>query len=46
MTPTLSHFVWTLPPEWAAAPAAWQSQFRGPGLTGNTPMSRAAMCIN
>ena len=26
----------SLPPEGAAAPAAWQSQFRGPGLVGDT----------
>ena len=30
--PTLAHFVWPLPPEGAAAPAAWQSQIRGPRL--------------
>ena len=27
-----------LSPEGAAAPAAWQSQFRGPGLKGNEPL--------
>ena len=32
MTPTLAHCVWPLPPEGAAAPTAWQSQFRGPGM--------------
>ena len=34
IAPTLSHCVWTLPPEGAAAPAAWQSQFCGPCLKG------------
>ncbi len=32
MAPTLAHCVWPLPPEGAAAPAAWQSQIRGPCL--------------
>ncbi len=39
VAPTLSHFVWTLPPEGAAAPAAWQSQFRGPCLRRKAPLS-------
>ena len=34
MAPTLAHCVWPLPPEGAAAPAAWQSQIRGPGWRG------------
>ena len=31
MTPTLATSCAALPPEGAAAPAAWRSQFRGPG---------------
>ena len=34
MAPTLPTLCGSLPPEGAAAPAAWQSQFRGPGLHG------------
>ena len=37
MTPALAHFVWPLPPEGAVAPAAWQSQIRGPGWLGLVP---------
>ena len=32
VAPTLAHCVWPLPPEGAAAPAAWQSQIHGPCL--------------
>ena len=32
LAPTFAHCVWPLPPEGAGAPAAWQSQFRGPCL--------------
>ena len=34
MTPTLPTACGSLPPEGATAPAAWQSQFRGPGWAG------------
>ena len=34
MAPTLVTSCTALPPEGAAAPAAWQSQFRGPCLNG------------
>ena len=34
MAPTLPTACGSLPPEGAAAPAAWQSQFRGPCLRG------------
>ncbi len=34
MTPTLVTSYTALPSEGAAAPAAWQSKFRGPGLKG------------
>ncbi len=37
VAPTLVASRTTLPPEGAAAPAAWQSQFRGPNLLGSTP---------
>jgi hypothetical protein len=39
MAPTLVTACTSLPPEGAAAPAAWQSQFRGPGLKGLPPRS-------
>jgi hypothetical protein len=32
LAPTVTHFVCSLPPEGAAAPAARQSRFRGPCL--------------
>ena len=35
MAPTLPTACGSLPPEWAAAPAARQSRIRGPGLHGN-----------
>ena len=37
MAPTLVASRTALPPEGAAAPAAWQSQFRGPGLERKDP---------
>ncbi len=37
MTPTLAHCGWPLPPEGAAAPTVWQSQFRGTCLTKEAP---------
>ncbi len=46
MAPTLPTACGSLPPEGAAAPAAWQSQFRGPGLKGFTSMPLASMFID
>ena len=46
MAPTLPTSCGSLPPEGAAAPAAWQSQFRGPGLKGYTPTPLASMFID
>jgi hypothetical protein len=42
MTPTLFTSCNALPPEGAAAPAAWQSQFRGPCLPGGGAASLPA----
>ena len=47
ITPTLPSSSGSLPPEGAAAPAARQSRFRGPGLNGEIVLSAqgALPCI-
>ena len=43
--PTLVASRTALPPEGAAAPAAWQSQIRGPGLKGSADFSKVSFTV-